>query len=89
MARAADDLCRTDYRVGQDNLRLFGMDIHNPVFFLSAGMGIGLMFWSVAEPVAHYSGWAGTPLDVTPDTPEAGRAALGATLFHFAVPNRS
>jgi len=28
----------TDYEVGQDNIELFGFDIHNPVFFLSAGL---------------------------------------------------
>ena len=26
----------TDYEVGQDNLEMFGMDLHNPVFFISA-----------------------------------------------------
>ena len=26
----------TEYEVGQDNLELFGMDLHNPVFFISA-----------------------------------------------------
>lgn len=156
----------TDYQVGQDNLRLFGMDMHNPVFFLSAililafvigtllfphnaqvvlegartwsiehfdwlfawsanlfvvfclaliilpvgririggeeaepefstfswfamlfaaGMGIGLMFWSVAEPVAYYTDWYGTPLNVAPNTPEASFAALGATMFHWGL----
>ena len=128
----------TDYDVGQDNVQVMGMDLHNPVFFISAlliitfvvgtlafpeaangmlngakawaiehfdwlfmvsgnifvlfcialavmptgkirlggqkakpefstlswfamlfaaGMGIGLMFWSVAEPVAYYTDW--------------------------------
>ncbi|WP_084419346.1 BCCT family transporter [Henriciella litoralis] len=28
----------TDYEVGQDNIEFFGLDIHNPVFFLSAGL---------------------------------------------------
>ncbi len=28
----------TDYEVGQDNVEILGMDIHNPVFFLSAGL---------------------------------------------------
>jgi BCCT family betaine/carnitine transporter len=28
----------TDYEVGQDNVEPFGLDIHNPVFFLSAGL---------------------------------------------------
>jgi BCCT family betaine/carnitine transporter len=27
-----------DYEVGQDNVEWFGLDIHNPVFFLSAGL---------------------------------------------------
>ena len=27
---------RTDYRIGQDNLRRFGMDLHNPVFCVTA-----------------------------------------------------
>jgi BCCT family betaine/carnitine transporter len=28
----------TDYEVGQDNIEVLGFDIHNPVFFLSAGL---------------------------------------------------
>ena len=28
----------TDYEVGQDNVEWLGLDIHNPVFFLSAGL---------------------------------------------------
>ena len=36
----------------------------------AAGMGIGLMFRSVAEPVAYYTDWYGTPLDAPPNTPE-------------------
>lgn len=156
----------TDYEVGQDNLKVFGMDMHNPVFFLSAvliltfvigtllfpqdaktllegartwsiehfdwlfswaanlfvifcialillpvgririggedaepdfsilswfamlfaaGMGIGLMFWSVAEPVAYFTDWYGTPLNVPPNTPEAATAAMGATMFHWGL----
>ncbi|MCU7875521.1 MAG: BCCT family transporter [Candidatus Thiodiazotropha sp. (ex Lucinoma borealis)] len=163
---ATDDPYETDYEIGQDNLELFGMDMHNPVFFISAGlilifvigallfpadtkslldgakgwsienfdwlfiwganlfvlfcialvflpvgkiriggneavpefstlswfamlfaagMGIGLMFWSVAEPVAYYTDWYGTPLNVAPNTPEAARAALGATMFHWGL----
>lgn len=48
----------------------------------AAGMGIGLMFWSVAEPLAYASGWAGTPLGIEADSPEAFRAAMGATMYH-------
>ncbi|MCW8949089.1 MAG: BCCT family transporter, partial [Sedimenticola sp.] len=28
----------TDYSVGQDNIRKWGFDIHNPVFGVSAGL---------------------------------------------------
>ena len=51
----------------------------------AAGMGIGLMFWSVAEPVAYYTDWFGTPLNTPPGTPEAASAALGATLYHWGL----
>lgn len=51
----------------------------------AAGMGIGLMFWSVAEPLAYASGWAGTPLNVTADSPEAYHAAMGATMYHWGL----
>jgi len=156
----------TDYEVGQDNVEVFGFDIHNPVFVIStmlilmfvigtllfpadakvmldgakgwsiqyfdwlfiwganvfllfcivliflpvgkiriggddarpefstlswfamlfaAGMGIGLMFWSVAEPVAYYTDWYGTPLNTPANTPEAADAAIGATMFHWGL----
>ncbi|MFC3022856.1 BCCT family transporter [Vibrio zhugei] len=51
----------------------------------AAGMGIGLMFWSVAEPAGYYTGAYGTPLDVTANTPEAAKLALGATMFHWGL----
>ena len=51
----------------------------------AAGMGIGLMFWSVAEPVAYFTDWWGTPLNVAPRTPEAASAAMGATMFHWGL----
>jgi len=51
----------------------------------AAGMGIGLMFWSVAEPIGYYTNWAGTPLNVTPNTKEAADMALAATMFHWGI----
>jgi len=153
----------TDYEVGQDNIEAMGMDIHNPVFLVSAtlillfvvlslifpqvssqalesarvwigetfdwlflsagnvfvlfclslivlpvgrirlggqdakpeftylswfamlfaaGMGIGLMFWAVAEPVAYFTDWSGTPLAVGADN---ARASLGATMYHWGL----
>ncbi|TLP43884.1 MULTISPECIES: BCCT family transporter [Cohaesibacter] len=156
----------TDYEVGQDNINAFGMDVHNPVFLISAililafvvgtlaapteakqifdgakgwsinnfdwlfmlagnvfvlfslfliispmskiriggkdakpefsvmswfamlfaaGMGIGLMFWSVAEPAAYYTDWWGTPLNAAANTPEGAQMAMGATMFHWGL----
>ncbi|GAB6052959.1 BCCT family transporter [Magnetospira thiophila] len=51
----------------------------------AAGMGIGLMFWSVAEPTAYFTDWWGTPLNVEARTPEAARMAMGATMFHWGL----
>ncbi|MGB2074435.1 MAG: BCCT family transporter, partial [Henriciella sp.] len=39
----------TDYEVGQDNVEVLGLDVHNPVFFLAATLvllfsGLTLMF---------------------------------------------
>lgn len=169
MARIDDkySISNTDYTVGQDNIQKWGLDVHNPVFGISAGltllfliavlvsdaasakalldgfkwkvinnfdflfvwssnifvifclalvvspygrirlggpdakpehsraswfamlfaagMGIGLMFWSVAEPVAYYTGWYKTPLNVAANTPEAAKLALGATMYHWGL----
>ncbi|MEJ2592564.1 MAG: BCCT family transporter [Candidatus Thiodiazotropha sp.] len=160
------DFYDTEYEIGQDNVRAWGMDFHNPVFVFSsllvlcfvigtlmfpetakqafdgskqwsinhfdwlflvagnifvlfclllivlpvgrirlggadakpefstlswfamlfaAGMGIGLMFWSVAEPAAYFTDWWGTPLNVTKGTPQAAQLAMGATLFHWGL----
>jgi BCCT family betaine/carnitine transporter len=157
---------QTDYQIGQDNVEVLGMDIHNKVFSISAflilafvvgtlifpegagkmlagakswsidnfdwlfmvggnlfvlfclllivapvgrirlgghdakpefsylswfamlfaaGMGIGLMFWSVAEPVAYYTDWYGTPLGAEANTEQGARMAMGATMFHWGL----
>jgi len=51
----------------------------------AAGMGIGLMFWGVAEPMTYYTGAGGTPLGVAPATPEAADMAMAATLYHWGL----
>jgi choline/glycine/proline betaine transport protein len=51
---------------------------------ISAGMGIGLMFWSVAEPIFHLD--APPPMfNVDPGTPEAAAVSLAITFFHWGV----
>ncbi|WP_300527487.1 BCCT family transporter [Maricaulis sp.] len=157
---------KTNYEAGQDNISLFGLDVHNPVFFIaavcvisfigltlaapeqasaalfslrdwvlatfdwlfvssvnlvflfclviivspmgrlriggrdakpefstkswfamlfSAGIGIGLMFWGAAEPLAYYTNWFGTPLGVEPRTEAARELSLSATMFHWGI----
>ncbi len=53
------DLAKTDYKVGQDNITPFGLDIHNPVFLVSglsivAFVIITLMFQAQA---AEFFAW--------------------------------
>ena len=45
----------------------------------SAGMGIGLVFWSIAEPISHY---AEPPFGLG-GSPEAARQAMRITFFHW------
>ena len=49
----------------------------------SAGMGIGLMFYGVSEPLTHFM----TPPPGTggPDNPQAVQNAMATTLFHWTL----
>jgi choline/glycine/proline betaine transport protein len=47
----------------------------------AAGMGIGLMYFAVAEPVQHYI----APPDVAPGTILAAREAMAITFHHYGV----
>lgn len=47
----------------------------------SAGMGIGIVFYGVAEPITHFS----TPPDAAPRSVEAARDAMEITFFHWGV----
>ena len=70
------------------NVRL-GPDESEPAFgrlswfamLFSAGMGIGLVFYGVAEPVLHYAGLPGTDAP----SPESASRAVPVTLFHWGV----
>jgi BCCT family betaine/carnitine transporter len=49
----------------------------------AAGMGIGLMFFGVLEPVYHFQN---PPLGMTGQEPEAARAlGMAATIFHWGL----
>lgn len=70
------------------NLRL-GQDHERPQFstvswfsmLFSAGMGIGLVFYGVAEPMMHYT----DPPDLAGSTLQARNLALPLTLFHWGL----
>ncbi len=47
----------------------------------SAGMGIGLLFYGVAEPVTHYA----HPPTSEAFSPQAARDAMGIALFHWGL----
>ncbi|MCG6861093.1 MAG: BCCT family transporter [Chromatiaceae bacterium] len=77
-------------RFGQ--IRIGGSDakpeFSTPAWFamlLSAGMGIGLMFWSVGEPMVHYASPSPMFAGVQAQTPEAAQAAMGVTYFHWGL----
>ena len=64
-----------DDRPEFSNITWFGM-------LFSAGMGIGLVFWGVAEPLDHYI----YPLSGIPKlTPEAANAAITFSFFHWGL----
>ena len=46
-----------------------------------AGMGIGLVFWGVAEPISHYY----DPPTGTGETPEAARLAFRYSFLHWGL----
>ena len=48
----------------------------------AAGMGIGLVFWGAAEPISHV---ITPPEGLPPKTPEAARAAMRYTFFHWGL----
>ncbi|MFT5660405.1 MAG: choline/carnitine/betaine transport [Sulfurimonas sp.] len=74
------------------NIRIGGKnampEFSTPAWFamlLSAGMGIGLMFWSVGEPMFHYASPSPMFSSVLAQTPESAQAALTVTFFHWGL----
>jgi len=52
---------------------------------LSAGMGIGLMFWSVGEPMYHYASPSPMFEGIEASTAAAAQASMGVTYFHWGL----
>jgi choline/carnitine/betaine transport len=69
--------------LGRDDERPQFRTISWIAMMFSAGMGIGLMFFGVAEPLSHYT--APPPLTDEPETAEAIQTAMATTLFHWTL----
>lgn len=71
-----------EIRLGSDSDR---PEFSNTTWFamlFSAGMGIGLVFWGVAEPMSHF---LNPPMELSPQTPEAARVAMRFAFFHWGL----
>ncbi|MDC8802872.1 choline BCCT transporter BetT [Halomonas pacifica] len=68
-------------RLGPDHARPEFSLLSWSAMLFAAGIGIDLLFFSVAEPVAHYL----APPDLTPESQEAMRAAVVQTFMHWGL----
>lgn len=72
-------------RLGGENARPEFPTFAWIAMLISAGMGIGLMFWSVAEPIYHFQDPPTMLGTIQPETADAARQALGITFFHWGL----
>lgn len=71
-----------DLKLGkEDDEPEFGLGTWFAMLF-AAGMGIGLVFWGVAEPISHYGA---PPPGIVAHTPEAANAAMRYSFFHWGL----
>jgi choline/glycine/proline betaine transport protein len=66
---------------GEDECPEFGFPSWIAMLF-AAGTGVGLIFWSIAEPVIHFQG---NPFSRAAGTPEAAATALRLSFFHWGL----
>ena len=68
-------------RLGKSHNRPEFSNVSWFAMLFSAGMGIGLLFYSVAEPVLHFT----TPPYTEPMTSESARQAMILTFYHWGL----
>ena len=68
-----------DIRLGPDDAKPEFSFASWTAMLFAAGMGIGLMYFGVGEPLQHYL----NPPTQAPSTPAAAREALTSTFFHW------
>ncbi|HST96574.1 MAG TPA: BCCT family transporter [Geodermatophilus sp.] len=69
--------------LGRDDERPEFRTVSWVAMMFSAGMGIGLMFFGVSEPLSHYV--SPPPDTVAAETPEALQTAMATTMFHWSL----
>lgn len=70
-----------DIRIGGKNAKPEFKTLSWFAMLFSAGMGIGLLFWSIAEPINHFM----TPPLAEGGTPEAAKEAMDFTFLHWGL----
>lgn len=66
---------------GEDERPEFGFPSWIAMLF-AAGTGVGLIFWSIAEPITHFQG---NPFTSANGTPAAAAAAMRLSFFHWGL----
>ena len=69
------------FRLGPDQSKPAYSNLSWFAMLFSAGMGIGLMFWGVAEPVMHYV----APPVGSKESIESAKLAMNITFFHWGL----
>jgi choline/glycine/proline betaine transport protein len=69
------------FKLGPDQSKPAYSNLSWFAMLFSAGMGIGLMFWGVAEPVMHFT----SPPIGEGETKEAAVLAMNTTFFHWGL----
>lgn len=69
------------FRLGPDQSKPTYSNLSWFAMLFSAGMGIGLMFWSVAEPVMHYV----SPPVGTAQSIDSAKIAMNILFFHWGL----
>jgi choline/glycine/proline betaine transport protein len=73
-------------RLGGDDERPEFSTFSWVAMLFSAAIGVGLLFWSIAEPIQHLQYNPFTQLaGVAAGSPEAARVAMRVTLFHWGL----
>ncbi|MDO4788647.1 MAG: BCCT family transporter [Johnsonella sp.] len=68
-------------RLGEDDSRPEYSTVSWFAMLFGAGMGVGLVFWGVAEPVSHYI----NPMGMSGNTPEAAEFAMRVSFMHWGI----